>query len=218
MKRSLKELSLILAIVLAATVILFFRQVNKARKIVIDPSRDPIISQGAFAIPITPNDFMLGNPGSPLTFVLFADLSDKKSREIYNIARTIVQANPLQARLVWKDLPTSGILRDRSAPHLAAHCAGQQDKFWPYVDLLVQDRLGLKKENLETAAATAGLNLQSWQGCLLAGSGSNKLEETKTLAQQLIVRIAPALYVNNKRINVNVGVDLNHMLNSFLDE
>ena len=74
-------LLLFLAIIIAGGS--FAWQFFKSRKITVTPNITPLISEGYYEIP-TNEDPVLGNPGAPLTIIMFSDFACKDCQKKYS--------------------------------------------------------------------------------------------------------------------------------------
>ena len=84
----------------------------------------------------------------------------------------------------------------------ASECAGDQDAFWQYHDLLlianpVKIR-GVTKTRLKKFAADLKLDTKAFDECLDTGKYTNLVQSETTQAQSLGVRSTPAFVVNGQ--------------------
>jgi protein-disulfide isomerase len=105
-----------------------------------------------------------------------------------------------QMRFVYKHYTIKG--PDSVAAALAAECAGDQDKFWEYHDLLFA-RAGQVTFNAETLKAFATelqLDLAIFNQCFDSQKYLNVVEANSAEAQQLGIRGTPGFFVNDTPI------------------
>jgi len=87
----------------------------------------------------------------------------------------------------------------------ASECAGEQDAFWEYHDLLF-DRWGgenqgaFNQDNLKQFASELGLDATAFSACLDSGKFTSIVQAEKTTAQSLGIRGTPAFLVNGKPV------------------
>ncbi len=213
----MKKLLLIIGLCTIILAIIFWRQVKRAQGIVTTAEVAPLISFENYPLPILSSDPLRGNPGAPLTLVIFADLGDAASKKILRTLAAFVDAHPSDARLAWKDLPKSQLFSPANlAPHVAAWCAGAQGKFWQYADQLAARPTKAGAKALRELAAALKLNLTEWQQCLSSGTMEPGIDAGASLAAALGLKNPPALFANNKRVRVDQAVDLEQMLMSLI--
>lgn len=86
---------------------------------------------------------------------------------------------------------------------LAAHCAGDQNKFWEYHDLLFAARTGenvgdFKRENLDKFAKQLNLNMDQFKQCVDSKKYADFLTAEKQEGQRNGVSSTPTIFVNGK--------------------
>ena len=85
----------------------------------------------------------------------------------------------------------------------ASECAGEQEKFWEYHDLLFEKQSGenqgsFEKENLKKFAAEIDMDETKFGECLDSGKYSNVVTEQTSFAQQLGVQSTPSFIINDQ--------------------
>ncbi|MFA7653778.1 MAG: thioredoxin domain-containing protein [Candidatus Magasanikbacteria bacterium] len=211
-----KKFYLILILLIAGVILLLIIKIKEARSIVTNYVETPIVNSTATYIPIFPADPTFGNPGAKLWIVLFADLGCKRCGEITYAITKFIRENPEKARLIWKDTPQMTLLSTGNLPaHLAAYCAYEQGQFFPFVNLVMTDKNNLKESGLNKVAQSLNLDINKWQICRTATTTQNKIAESMALAKSLGVVELPAIFVNNKKINLMDDINIEELLNKF---
>lgn len=87
----------------------------------------------------------------------------------------------------------------------ASECAGEQDAFWEYHDILFASQAGenrgaFNKENLRGFAEELGLDMNAFNECLDSGRHSEFVREQVAAAQSIGVRSTPAFLINGQPI------------------
>lgn len=212
-----KKLFLLLALLIIAATFLFTRELRKAFNITTKPEIQPIISEGMANIPLDKEDYVLGNPGASLNIIMFSDLNCAKCREVYTVVAAVVRTHPQDVRFVWKSAPIGGIFtRGNFLPHQAAYCAGQQGKFFEFVEMVMADKHNLNADGLKKVAESLKLDKSVWWQCANSEEAKNKVTESVSLFNALGLRALPALFANNKLINTDAEINLEEMLVSFI--
>jgi protein-disulfide isomerase len=86
----------------------------------------------------------------------------------------------------------------------ASECAGDQDAFWTYHDLifedLAQNKRTLTNEDLKAYASQLGLDQETFDQCLDSGKYKDYVREQTSLARQIGVQSTPAFLINGTPI------------------
>ena len=87
----------------------------------------------------------------------------------------------------------------------ASECAGDQDKFWEYHDLLFDRHEGenvgtYTKDNLKKYAVELGLDSAAFDQCLDSGKYTELVQSQKATAAQMGVTSTPAFLINGQAI------------------
>lgn len=214
-RASKKKLYFLLILAVFFLVFLIIRQMSIADKISVSRSDRMLIDPTITDIPTDPNDPIFGNQGAPITILEFVDLNSKLSREIHSKTKNFVAAHPTEVRLIWKDLPAPSIFdRETALPHRAAWCVYKQDKskFWNFIDLALNEKKITDINILVNLAKQINLNVPAWQQCLNSTETKARIESSISLARALGFEQAPAMFINNKKVNYLDEVDLEKLL------
>ncbi len=110
----------------------------------------------------------LGDPEAPLTLVEFTDYQCPFCNRFFRTAFPEIKKKYIDSgklRLVIKDLPLAFHANARGAAQ-AAHCAGEQGRFWPLHDKLYENATRLEAANLPGYGEQAGLEADAFRDCL----------------------------------------------------
>jgi protein-disulfide isomerase len=113
---------------------------------------------------VAPSEPSLGPPDAPVQVVVFGDF---QSREYAALARAfprILETFGARLRLVFKHLPTGGLLSDTAAR--GASCANLQGRFWVFHDAVVTSPGFLDTARLKRIAGEAGIARAAFDACL----------------------------------------------------
>lgn len=216
MTTALKKLSLGLILITAILVVILVGQIRDARFISTKAQQIPLISSVAVNIPITGDDFILGNPGAPLTIVAFLDFTDTESLRDYRTISALVNKNPTKIRLFVKHHPERAFFSNPVLVHQAAICAGKQGRYWTYLDAIADSKRTLRQTQLTALAEKNQLVMSTWETCLSAEATANALQNDLQIASDLDLPSAPVIFINNKLLNPEETVDLTQLLTSFI--
>lgn len=80
--------------------------------------------------PVTEDDWIMGNPDAPITFVEYADFQCPACAPFANYLDSLLEAFPNAIRVVFRHLPLASIHDKAYISAMAAEAAGAQGKFW----------------------------------------------------------------------------------------
>jgi len=159
--------------------------------------------------------YFLGNPGAPLQLVMFEDfqcpfcLRFTLLSEPELVEKWVAEG---RLRLEFRNLPILGEESGQAA--FAAHCAAQQDAFWPYHKelFLAQFEAGqLEAEALNVGRFSAselvryaeaiGLDAAEFQSCLTDQATYDAVLEQVRGAQELGLRSTPSFLLNGQPLS-----------------
>ncbi len=139
-----------------------------------------------------------GNDNAVLTIVEFSDYQcpfcGRHARETFpQIRRDYIDTGKL--KYVFRDFPLEAIHGDALKAAEAAHCAGEQGKYWEMHDRLFANQRALGAAQLSLYAQALGLDPQPFGQCL--GSGKYAAEIRKDLedGQKAGVRGTPTFFL-----------------------
>jgi protein-disulfide isomerase len=117
-------------------------------------------------------------------------------------------------RIVFKDFP---LPNHDEAPKAAeaAHCAGEQDKYWEMHDRIFLNQAKLAVPALKEHAAALSLDTAKFDQCLDSGKFADAVAEDLKQGEKLGVQSTPTLYVNGRPV---VGAQPFEYFQSVIDE
>ena len=83
----------------------------------------------------------------------------------------------------------------------AARCAGEQDKYWDYHDVLFKNSKALQVDKLKKYAADLTLDTATFDTCLDSGKHAAGVRKDVAQGSQLGVSGTPAFFVNGRFIS-----------------
>ena len=113
-----------------------------------------------------------GNKNAKLTLIEFSEYQcpfcGRHVRDTFpNIDKEYIQTGKL--KYVFRDLPLESIHKNAFKASEAAHCAGDQGKFWEMHDRLFANQNSLEPAMLTAHAQAVGVDTKKFQACLDAG-------------------------------------------------
>ena len=112
--------------------------------------------------------YTLGAADAPVTVVEFADYQCPYCLRFAKTTFPLLKQKYIdtgKVRWVALNLPLP-FHKDARKAAQAAHCAGEQDKFWEMREILFRNPQKLNTENLPAHAATLSLDMQAFNSCL----------------------------------------------------
>ena len=148
---------------------------------------------------ITIADPSLGPITALITLVNFGDYECQgcAELEISLVALRAEYADNL--RIVWKDLPNTSQHDQALNAAVAAHCAGEQDKFWEYHSLLMMNQASLGPELYTDIAVELELKDRPFARCFEDQSTLPLVQRGFDEGIALGITATPTLYINNER-------------------
>jgi protein-disulfide isomerase len=146
-----------------------------------------------------------GKPDAPVTILVFSDFQSPHSARVQPTLRRILEEHREEVRLVIRDLP---LRFHRYAPLAAeaAECAGEQNAYWKYHDLLFQNQSDLTRPALARYARRASLDLDRFQACLKEGRFKANVAADAAEAERLGIKASPTFFVNGRYMRGVRGV------------
>lgn len=143
-----------------------------------------------------------GAATAPVTIVMFTDLECPYCQSVHATLEELRAASPDQLRIVFKHTPLN--FHEFAVPAaLGALAAGEQGKFWEYVDLVYANQATLDEHAMLTHAATLQLDLEKFRTDFGSAEHVAAIEADLALASQVGVQGTPTMFVNGIRV---VGV------------
>lgn len=202
------------AIILVLTIIVsifLWKEIKDALSFTTKSVDEPAVSTEPVPIKISSSDLILGNPGAPLTVVEFLNLGDEKGRAVHLEISKFVKDHPKEVRLVFKDAPVQKLFKNPLPAHKTAHCAAEQDKIWIFLENLINEN-SVRQSKINLATQKSGLNESALQNCLLKKSIEDLIQINTSEAIALQLGEPPLLFVNNRKVNLNQGINLTQLL------
>jgi len=104
---------------------------------------------------------------------------------------------PTQVRLVVRDFPMP-LHRDAAAAAEAAECAGEQNAYWAYYDVLSQEQSDLGRAALAAYANRIGIDVARFVACLDERRMRPEVEADAAAARALGVSVVPSTFVDGR--------------------
>jgi len=130
-----------------------------------------------------------------VTIVEFSDFQCPFCRRVVATLGEVLEKYPNDVRLVFHNFAIRSHPRAQSAAE-AALCAGEQESFWPYHDMLFANADALEDEDLLRYAQELGLDMDRFEQCVAAGRYRGQVEAETIEARTMGISGTPAFLVN----------------------
>ncbi len=144
---------------------------------------------------VAPLGYALGPETAQVTIVEFSDFQCPYCSKVVPTMKEIAARYPEQVRIVFRHLPLSFHDNARIAAY-GSICAGNQDRFWEYHDLLFANQRALGREQLSGYATTLALDMEKFETCMSAPETEALVATDLKDAEQLGASGTPAFFVN----------------------
>lgn len=143
----------------------------------------------------------IGPADAPLTIIIY---SDYMCGACATMQASLVETLPdfsEEIRLVWKDLPNTGLHPRSAEAAVAARCAADQDAFWEYHDLLFARQNSAQSGYFTLLAEELGLEIGQFSECLDTQRTLPLVERDAKEAVALGIDATPYMFVGGRRIS-----------------
>jgi protein-disulfide isomerase len=144
---------------------------------------------------IAPDDPVLGKADAPVTIVQFAEYQCYYCQKVTPTLDRVLKDYDGKVRVVFKDYPLP--MHSRAMPaSVAAHCVGDQGKYWEMSRVVFENQQALEDADLRTYAGQVGADLGKYDTCLSSGKFEAKIQANIADAQKAGVSATPTFFVN----------------------
>jgi protein-disulfide isomerase len=151
-------------------------------------------TRSSLRVPLLPQDPTQGRADAPLTLLEFTDYQCPYCRRFQAetwpaLKRAYVDTG--KVRFVLLDLPLD--FHESAEPAAeAAHCAASQNRFWPMHDALLRSDASLAPQDIESLAATQGLDVPRFRACVSRHETRAAIDRNVALARSLGINGTPS--------------------------
>ncbi len=141
-----------------------------------------------------------GAATAPITIIEFSDYQCPFCARVNPTLARVREKYGDKVRVIWKDFPLENIhpLAARAAE--AAHCAGEQGKYWEMHDRLFANQKDLAVDSLKKHAVAVGAEPVAFAACLDAGRLASRVTDGAEEGKALGIDSTPTLFINGRRV------------------
>lgn len=136
-----------------------------------------------------------GKKGAPITIVEFTDYECPFCGRVRPTVAELMEKYKGKIYYVLRDYPLPFHGNAKKA-HEAAHCAGDQNKYWEMNKRLFENQKALQVDKLKGYAKDIGLNMGKFDKCLDSGKYAKKVDENQAYGGKVGVNGTPAFFIN----------------------
>ena len=140
----------------------------------------------------------LGKPDAPVTVVEFSDYECPFCQRHFANTLPALKKDYIDAgkvRYVFRDFPLDSIHPQARKAAEAAHCAGEQGKYWEMHDRLFKNQRALMVDNLRGFARDLGLKVEDFNSCLDQGKYATTVSEDLAAGSAVGVTGTPTFFI-----------------------
>ncbi len=146
-------------------------------------------------------DPSLGTASAPVTLIEFSDFQCPFCQRVEPTLKRLRATYGDKMRVVWKDFPLTQIHPQAFKAGEAAHCAGDQGKYWDYHDRLFANQQLLQPADLKKHASDLGLDAAAFGACLDGSKYGERVRDGVSQGSQLGVNSTPTIYINGRKLS-----------------
>ena len=162
-------------------------------------------AQSAFAGPVTMSvgdGPSLGSEDAPVTIVEFSDYQCPYCKKHFTNTLSAIKTSYIdrgKVRYVFRNFPLDSIHPHARKAAEAAHCAGDQGKYWDMHDVMFQNQDALETDNLRDFAKTMQLDPKAFNTCLDEDQYAKKVEADVAAGSAIGVTGTPKFFIGRTK-------------------
>lgn len=158
-------------------------------KVMLDPPR--------YTVATTAADPVRGVASAPITIIEFSDYQCPFCARVNPTLEMVRQTYGDKVKIVFKDFPLPNHPQAPKASE-AAHCAGEQGKYWEMHDQMFANQRALNVPELKQYAAGLGMDAAKFDQCLDSGKHAGLVASGLAQGEKMGVNSTPTLYINGR--------------------
>jgi len=153
---------------------------------------------------ITIADPSVGPADAPVTIVDYGDYACPACSRVDSALQDLSATYKDKLRIVWKDMPNSSAHPEAINAAVAARCAGKQNKFWEYHNMLMGNQTALGADLYTQIATSLGLKESAFSRCATNQETLALVERGFEEGAALGITATPTLFINGERYSGNM--------------
>ena len=144
---------------------------------------------------------VLGSKSAPVTVVIFSDFQCPYCSKVEPTLKQIQDVYKDKVKMVWKNLPLTGIHPFAMGAAMAAEAANKQGKFWEFHDKLFANQDKLSPDDLKQYAKDLGLDTDKFVTDSTSSETKNRVSADISEVNDLGVTGTPGFFINGRFIS-----------------
>jgi len=144
----------------------------------------------------------LGNADAPITIMEFSDYQCPFCKRHFTNTLSALKTNYIdtgKVRYVFRDFPLDSIHPYARKAAEAAHCAGDQGKFWDMHDVMFNYQGALMQDNLKGFVHDMKLDVEAFNACLDGGKYAKTVEADVAAGSAAGVTGTPGFFIGKTK-------------------
>lgn len=158
------------------------------------------------ASPVSAVDHVLGPEHAPVTVVVYSDFECPTCKQAAQAVKLLLARFVNRVRVVYRHFPVEATHPHALFAAQAAEAAGAQGKFWPMHDLLFDNQLHLKPQQVRGYAEQLQLDMARYTAEMDDEVYLQRVREHMQGGRLSHVRSAPAFFINGVIQDVSFGM------------
>jgi protein-disulfide isomerase len=160
----------------------------------------------SLSAPVSAVDHVLGPEHAPVTLVEYGDFECPNCKQAVPAVKLLLERFAERVRFAFRHNPLEEVHPHALIAAQAAECAGGQGKFWPMHDLLFENQLHLKANQLHGYAGRLGLDMARYTAEMDDQVYLQRIREHQRSGRDSGVRGTPTFFVNGRIHDVSFGI------------
>ncbi len=184
------------------------KKISAQRKVYVDTLRlvakvqDNLKPPPVMRVDVSPDGAPIrGVPEGSVTLVEFSDFHCPFCKRVQPTLEKVLDRYPDKVKLVFRDFPLDQLHPKARQAASAARCAGDQNKFWEYHDLLFANAPKASTKDLTAYAKQVGLNEEKFQSCLSDGVHKAAVQRDVEAGARLGITGTPMFFINGRPLS-----------------
>lgn len=159
---------------------------------------------------------LLGKPDAPILVEEFSDPQCPACSVVSPQLEQVIRDNPGLARLEYYHFPLSQHQYAFPAAE-AVQCAGDQGKFFEYLDTIFKTQVSLSEDHLYKVADSLGLDRESFDACIDERKYKSKVLAHLAEGSRRRIPGTPTIFVNGQMVRWSDAATFKAYLESLVD-
>ncbi len=159
------------------------------------------LQQPRTAIAVPADAPSLGPADAKVTVVEFLDYQCPFCHRVQAVVDEILERYAGKVRFVHRDFPLYTIHPQAAGASKAAHCAGEQGKFWEFHRHLLMVPGDMSEKDLKERAAGLKLDPSKFGSCFSSTRYEKGIQETYDYGTEMGITGTPTFFVNGRRLS-----------------